>query len=104
MTLWTAVLLACGAAFALKLAGYLVPASWVSGERRERVMTLLPVALLAGLVLVQTFVGAGGALVIDARAVAMGVAIILILMRANFLVVVLAAAIVAAGLRAMGWG
>ena len=52
MTMWIAVLLACGACFALKFVGYLVPESWVAGERTSRVTTLIPVALLAGLVVV----------------------------------------------------
>lgn len=67
-------------------------------------MTLLPVALLSALVLVQTVAGEGGAVVVDARLVAVGVAVVLLVLRANFLVVVLAAAAVAAGLRAIGWG
>ena len=75
-----------------------------AGERTSRVTTLLPVALLAALVVVQTVVGPGGSLVIDARLVAVGVAVVLLLLRANFLVVVLAAAAVAAALRAVGWG
>jgi branched-subunit amino acid transport protein len=104
MTMWIAVLLACGACFALKFVGYLVPESWVAGERTSRVTTLIPVALLAGLVVVQTVVGAGGALALDARLVAVAIAVVLLLARANFVVVVLVAALVAAGLRALGWG
>jgi hypothetical protein len=100
---WVTVLVACVLAFALKLAGYLVPERWVEGERRSRVTTLLPVALLAALVTVQTVVGQGGALVLDARAAALAVAVVLLLLRANFLVVVVAAAVVAGGLRAVGW-
>lgn len=103
MSLWTAVLLACAAAFALKLLGYLVPARWLEGERTTRVMTLLPVALLAGLILVQA-VASGARLVVDARLAAVAVAMVLLLARAGFLVVVVAAAVVAAGLRAFGWG
>lgn len=61
--------------------------------------TLLPVALLAGLVVVQTVVGDEGALLIDARLAAVAVAVVLLLLRANFIVVVFAAALVGAGLR-----
>ncbi len=103
MTLWAWVLLGCGACFGLKLLGYLVPERWVSGARTSRVTTLLPVALLAGLVVVQTVVGIGGGLVLDARVAALGVAVVLLLVRANFIVVVLAAAVVAALLRGLGW-
>ncbi len=103
MSTWVTVLLACALAYALKLAGYLVPARVAEGERRSRVTTLLPVALLAALVTVQTVAGDGGALVLDARAAALGAAVVLLLLRANFLVVVVGAAVVAAGLRAIGW-
>ena len=102
MTMWLAVLLACAACFALKFVGYLVPESWVSGGRTSRITTLLPVALLAGLLAVQTLVGSGGSLVIDARVGAIAVAIVLLLLRANFIIVVLAAAVVAGVLRALG--
>ena len=104
MSTWVTVLLACALAYGLKLAGYLVPRRWVEGERRSRVTTLLPVALLAALVTVQTFVGEGGGLVLDARAAALAVALVLLVLRANFLVVVAGAAVVAALLRALGWG
>lgn len=104
MTMWVAVLLACVACFALKLAGYLVPARWVEGPTTTRVTTLLPVALLAALLVTQTVAGASSALVLDARLAALAVAIILLLLRVNFILVVLGAALVAAGLRALGWG
>lgn len=104
MTLWVAVVVASVAALLIKLAGYLVPASWLAGERTSRVTTLLPVALLAALVVVQTVGGPGGSLVLDARVVAVGVAVVLLVLRANFLVIVLAAGATAALLRALGWG
>jgi len=104
MTLWVAVVIASVASLLIKLAGYLVPDSWLAGERTRRVTTLLPVALLAALVVVQTVVGPGGALVLDARIVAVGVAVVLLMLRANFLVIVLAAGVTAALLRAIGWG
>lgn len=103
MTLWITVLLAAALAFALKLAGYLVPASTVEGPRRSRVISLLPVALLAGLLLTQT-VGGDAGLTVDARVPAVAVTVALFALRVNFLVVVLVAAAVAAGLRALGWG
>ncbi len=104
MSTWVTVLLACALAYGLKLAGYLVPSRVVEGERRSRVITLLPVALLAALVAVQTLVGGGGEIVLDARAVALAAAFVLLVLRANFLVVVFGAAVVAAALRALGWG
>ena len=104
MTLWVAVVLACVASLLIKLAGYLVPDTWLAGQRTRRVTTLLPVALLAALVVVQTVGGPGGSIVLDARVVAVGVAVVLLVLRANFLVIVLAAGATAALLRAVGWG
>ena len=102
MTIWVAVLSACVACYLIKLAGYIVPERVVTGERTSRIITLLPVALLTALVVVQTLGGPGGDLVVDARLAAVGVAVVLLLMRANFLVVVVAAGAVAALLRAAG--
>ena len=104
MSLWGAVLVACVLSFAVKLAGYLVPESAMAGERTQRVTTLLPVALLAALVVVQSVTGDAGSIVVDARLAAVGLAVVLLLLRANFLVIVLAAGALAAALRAMGWG
>lgn len=104
MSLWVAVVVASVLSFVIKLAGYLVPEDLMAGERTQRVTTLLPVALLAALVVVQSVTGDAGALVVDARLVAVGVAVVLLLLRANFLVIVLAAGAVAALLRALGWG
>ena len=103
MTLTVAVLLACALCFGTKIVGYLVPASIVDGERISRISTLLPVALLAGLIAVQTFGGDGG-LVVDARLAALGVAALLLWWKANFLVVVIAGAAAAALVRLAGLG
>ena len=104
MSRWSIVLLAGTLGYLLKLAGYLVPARWVAGARTSHVVTLLPVALLAALTIVQTFAGAGGSLTVDARVAGIGAAVVLLLMRANFLMVVVCAAVVAALLRAAGIG
>lgn len=101
-TLWLAVLAACLLGFATKLAGYLVPESVVDGRRRSRVVGLLPVALLAGLVVTQT-VGGDDGIVVDARLAAVALAVVLLWLRANFVVVVFGAAALAAGLRLLGW-
>ena len=64
---------------------------------------MLPVALLAALVAVQTFTTTGGTFVVDARAGALAVALVALALRAPFLLVVVLAAATAAGLRALGW-
>jgi uncharacterized membrane protein len=101
--MWVAVLLAAGIAFALKLAGYLVPEDLLSEPRVKRVTAALPIALLAALIATQTFTRAGGSLTIDARLAAVGVAVVALLFRAPFIFVVVLGAATAAGLRALGW-
>jgi len=59
---------------------------------------LLPVALLAALAAVQTF-ASGTQLVLDARVAGVGAAVLAILLRAPFLVVVAVAAATAALVR-----
>jgi uncharacterized membrane protein len=104
MSLWVAVVVAALTAFALKLAGYLVPESALAHPRARRVTAAIPVAMLAALVATQTFGGPNGTLVVDARLAAVGVAVVALILRAPFLVVVLLGAVTAAGLRALGWG
>lgn len=102
MTLWHAILLASIVCVALKTVGYLVPPAWFDAPRPSRTIDLLTVALLAALVVVQTL-GAGQAVVVDARLPAVLVAAGLLVFRAPFLVVVVAAAATAALLRLWGW-
>jgi hypothetical protein len=101
---WNVVLLASVLVLGLKVAGYLVPASVVERPAPARVATLLTVALLAALVVTQTIQGTGGhPVALDARLPAVGVAGVLLALRAPFIVVVVAAAVVAAVLRLLGW-
>lgn len=102
-TLWVCVLAACALGFVTKYVGYLVPESLVDGRRRSRIIGLLPVALLAGLLVTQA-VGGDDGIVVDARLAAVALAVVLLWLRANFVIVVFAAAALAAGLRGLGWG
>jgi Branched-chain amino acid transport protein (AzlD) len=99
--MWAAVLVTAAGCYGLKLAGLSVPERLLSSPRMRAVTLLLPVALLAALTAVQTF-GAGRSLVIDARAAGVAFAVVALLLRAPFIVVVLGAALVAAALRALG--
>jgi len=96
--IWWAVLAAGVACYLLKLAGLSVPARILEHPLIERIADLIPVALLAALVAVQVF-SSGTSLVVDARAVGLGAAVLLLLARAPFLVVVFGAAVVAAVVR-----
>ena len=96
--IWTAILLGGVGCYLLKLGGLSIPARVLERPVVERVADLIPVALLAALVAVQVF-ARGHTLVLDARAAGLGVAVVLLLVRAPFLVVVFGAALTAALLR-----
>ena len=102
MNIWTVILLGSLIILVLKLLGYLVPPSFMERPTPSRVATLLTVALLAALVVTQTL-ERGHQIVLDARLPAVGVAALLLAVRAPFIVVVISAALVAAGLRLAGW-
>ena len=96
--IWTAVLLAAAGCYLLKLLGMSVPAAVLEHPVVERVADLLPVALLAALVAVQALAD-GSDLVPDARLAGVAVAVVALLLRAPFIVVVGLAAATAALLR-----
>ncbi len=91
MTLWVGVLTAAAGCYLLKLLGLSIPHGVLERPTVRRIAALLPVALLAALVGVQTF-GEGQSVVIDARLAGLAAAIAALLLRAPFLVVVFAAA------------
>jgi hypothetical protein len=99
MTTWQIIILASIAVLGLKLLGYLVPQSLVSKPTPTRVTSLLTVALLSALIVVQTL-GSGQGIAVDARVPALLVAAGLLALRAPFIVVIAAAAVTAAVIRA----
>lgn len=101
MTLWAWILLASLVAFATKLAGHLVPETWLAGTRMTRVTGALTVGLLAALTVMNTFSGNGG-LMLDARAGALLAAAAALALRVPFLGVVAVGAVAAALLRLAG--
>jgi branched-subunit amino acid transport protein len=100
--IWVVVLVTAASCYALKLAGLTVPPRLLSHPRVQRFTSLAPVALLAALVAVDAL-GRARSLAIDpARLAGLGAAIVALTLRAPFLVVILAAAATAAGLRLVG--
>jgi branched-subunit amino acid transport protein len=100
--IWAAVLSCAVGCYLLKLAGLSVPPKVLENPPVERIADLLPVALLAGLIAVQVFSSPGDNgphLALDARLAGLGAAFVALLLRAPFLVVVLAAAATAALVR-----
>ena len=96
--IWAPLLVASAACYAIKLAGLSLPQRFLEGPRVQRIIPLVPVALLAALVATQTF-ATGSHLVLDVRAPALAVAAIAVMLRAPFLVVVALGAATAAVLR-----
>ena len=92
---WAAILIASAGCYLLKLVGLSLPPSVLEQPLVERVADLIPVTLLAALVAVQVFAN-GPDLVVDARLLGLGVAVVALVLRAPFIVVVLAAALAAA--------
>ncbi len=96
---WAAILVLSGGCYLAKLSGV------VAGDRFSAtlgpVTTLLPSALFSGIVVLMTVVD-GTELVVDARLIGVAVAVVAVLRRAPFVVVVGLAMTVTAGLRLMG--
>ncbi|GAB2469548.1 AzlD domain-containing protein [Jatrophihabitans fulvus] len=96
---WLLVGAVVAGCYAEKAAGFFVPASVLDRPAVRRVVELLPVALLAALVVVQA-VADGRHIDIDGpRLAGFAAGALAVWRRAPFLVVVLAAAVVAALLR-----
>lgn len=93
--MWIAVIGTSAIAFALKFFGHSVPEKYLSHPRALRINTLIPIALLSALVAVQT-VTDKSKLIFDQRLAGMTVAVIALLLKAPFPVVVLGSALVSA--------
>ena len=96
--MWAALLVAGVGCYLLKLAGMSLPPRLLEHQVVSRVADYIPVALLAALVAVQVF-ASGNSLALDARVGGLAFAVVALLLRAPFLVVVFGSAVVAALLR-----
>jgi len=100
---WIAVGVLTVVCFAIKAVGPVALGGRDLPYWAERLIVLMPAALLSALVVVQTFAD-GKALALDARAAGLAAAMIALAFRASVLVVLIAAAGTAAALRAVGVG
>ncbi len=98
--IWAAIITASVGCYLLKLAGLSLPQSLLDRSDVQRVADLLPVGLLAALVAIGTFAD-DGLLIIDARVAGVAAAIVALVLRAPFLVVIVVAAATTAILRAL---
>ncbi len=101
MNVWIAIAATALGCYAAKLLGLSVPQGVLDRPVVKRLVTLLPVALLAALTAQQTF-SEGGSLTLDARAAGIAAAAVALLVRAPFLVVIAVAVLVTAGVRVLG--
>jgi branched-subunit amino acid transport protein len=95
---WTFVLVLAAASYAFKVLGLVIV-----GDRRlppmlDRCLALIPAALIAALIITNTFAD-GKHLQIDARAAGVGAAVIAAWRRAPIIVVIVTGAVVTAALR-----
>ena len=91
-TLWIATLGTSLVAFLLKYSGHSVPERWFSHPRIQSINALIPIALLSSLVAVQSF-SEKSQLMIDQRLIGLSAAIIALIFKAPFPIVVLSAAL-----------
>jgi branched-subunit amino acid transport protein len=96
--MWPAIIATAGGCYLLKLAGLSVPEHLLDQPFVRRLADLIPVALLGALVAVQAL-STGQRLYPDARLAGVAVAVVALLARSPFLVVVVVAASTTALLR-----
>ncbi len=97
---WIAIGVLTVVCFTIKAVGPVALGGRDLPRAAERLIILLPAALLSALVVVQTF-ASGRELVLDARAAGVAAALVAVALRASVLVVLLVAALTAAALRAV---
>lgn len=101
MTLWTTILVGSAIVAATKFIGFVLPSRFTESATVQQISDSVTVALLAALVVIQT-AGAGSAIIVDARLVAVLAAALLLWRKVPFIFVILIAAAIAAGVRAFG--
>lgn len=99
--IWAVVLVGCLGCYLLKYAGLAASPAILERPVMRRAIELVPAALLAALVVVQAFTDRQ-TLVLDARAAGLAAAVVALLLRAPFLVVLLVAGATAALAHALG--
>jgi hypothetical protein len=92
---WTIVIVTSVLCFSIKLLGHYVPERWLSGARFQRINALVPVTLLSALVVAEGLVDKTR-IVLDHRLAGLAAALIALVARAPFPVVVVVAAVTSA--------
>jgi branched-subunit amino acid transport protein len=97
---WTLVLALAAGAYACKAIGFLLLGRRTLAPALERCLALIPAAVVSALVMKDTF-STGQHLVIDARVAGVAAATVAVWKRAPFVAVIVIAAGVTAGVRAL---
>ena len=92
---WLATIGTSIIAFVLKFSGHSVPQHWLEHPRFQKINALVPIALLSALVGVQSF-SDKSKLMIDHRLAGVTVAVVALIFKAPFPLVVLSAALTSA--------
>ena len=98
---WTLVFVLAAGAFAFKVLGVVVLGGRTIPPVLDRCLALIPAALIAAIVVQDTFGLGGQRLQIDARAAGVGTAVVLAWRKAPFILVIVAGAAVTAVVRAI---
>ncbi len=94
-TSWTILIATSVICLVIKLFGHYVPERWLSNKRLQRINALIPIALLSALVVAQGMV-VKTHVVLDHRLAGLAVALVALMAKAPFPVVVVAAAVTSA--------
>ncbi len=98
---WVSLLITSALVFIIRFAGYLVPEKYLTNPTALRINSLIPIALLSALVAVQSFTDKAS-IIIDQRMAGLGVAVIALLLKAPFPIVVIGAAATSAAIFHVG--
>jgi branched-subunit amino acid transport protein len=99
MSTWIAIVVTALGCYGVKVLGLSVPAGVLDRPVVRRLAALVPIALLAALIAIQTFGTKHLTVALDARAAGLAAAALAVLLRAPFLVVVAVAVAVTAAVR-----
>jgi branched-subunit amino acid transport protein len=100
---WIVIAVLTVVCFVIKAAGPVALGGRDLPHWADQLIALVPAALLPALIVVETF-SDGKELVLDARAAGVAAAMVVLALRGSMLIVLLAAAAVTAGVRALGVG
>lgn len=98
--IWAAVVVASFGCYLLKFAGLAAPPALLEHPVLRRAVELVPAAMLAALVVTQAFTDRTG-LTLDSRAAGLAAAVLALLLRAPFLLVLVLAGATAAAVHTL---